>query len=388
VIHLYGKTYNKAELLRRVGDISQIASVKLYELSAGNEKGVEAVDFRTGSGLNFTVLPGRGMDISFAEYNGIPLCWRSSTGDVASSYFEPFGAGWLRGFYGGLLTTCGMTYVGAPPAEPNVGAKQKERSSPLLMRFLDEGEEYGPHGRVSYIPAKNVWVDSRWEGNEYIMWVQGKVRETSLFGVNLSLTRRVITKLGSTKIRVEDLIDNLGYETAPFMYLYHINGGFPSVDGETEMISTSLNAIPRDEDAAPGLEERSRFQAPTAGFKEQVFYHEMGCDEKNHAYAALVNRQFNNGQGFGFFVRYHKDQLPKFIQWKMNGEGTYVVGMEPANCWVEGRKRERERGTLQYIEPGGRKHFEMEIGVLRSNEEIEELKEKIEDIKSYQKSIG
>lgn len=381
MIHLYGKTYNRAELLRRVGDISQIASVKPYELSAGSEKGVETVDFRTGSGLNFTVLPGRGMDISFAEYNGIPLCWRSSTGDVAASHFEPFGTGWLRGFYGGLLTTCGMTYVGAPPAEPN------DKRLPL-MRFLDEGEEYGAHGRISYIPAKNVWVDSRWEGNEYIMWVQGKVRETSVFGVNLCLTRRVITKLGSTKIRIEDVIDNLGYEAAPFMYLYHINGGFPAVDEGTEMISTSLNAMPRDEDAAPGLEEHSRFQTPTAGFKEQVFYHEMGCDEKHHAYAALVNREFNNGQGFGFFVRYHKDQLPKFTQWKMNGEGTYVVGMEPANCLVEGRKRERERGTLQYIEPGGRKHFEMEIGVLRSHEEIEELEEKIAHITSHQKSIG
>jgi len=314
------------------------------------------------------------MDISFAEYNGIPLCWRSSTGDVAASYYEPEGIGWLRGFYGGLLVTCGMTYVGAPGSLDN--------AAHALSSFLEEGEELGVHGRVSYIPAQNVWVDSRWEGDEYIMWVQGKVRETALFGPNLCLTRRVQAKLGDTKLRIEDVVENLGYQPAPFMYLYHINGGFPAVDEGTEMISTSVEVTPRDEIAQGGLDNYSRFQAPTEGFKEEVFYHEMASDKENHVYAALVNKEFNNGQGFGFFVRYHKTQFPKFTQWKMNAQGAYVVGMEPANCWVEGRAKERERGTLHYIEPGGREHYESEIGVLRSREEIEKLEEKIAQIKA------
>ena len=373
MIKLYGREYTKAELLRRVGDISQLGSVKHYELKTGNSKGVEAVDFRTGSGFNFTVLPGRGMDISFAEYNGIPLCWRSSTGDIAASYYEP-GSGWLRGFYGGLLVTCGMTYVGAPgPLDTPAHA---------LSRFLEEGEELGLHGRVSYIPAQNVWVDSRWEGNEYIMWVQGKVREATVFGQNLCLTRRIQAKLGDTKLRIEDVIENLGYEPVPFMYLYHVNGGFPAVDDGSEVISTAVEVLPRDEIAETGIGNYSRFQGPMPNFKEEVFYHDMECDEENHVYAALVNKEFNNGQGFGFYIRYHKTQFPRFIQWKMTGEGIYVAGMEPANCWVEGRAKEQERGTLQYIEPGGRKHYESEIGVLRSREEIEELEGKIANIKS------
>jgi hypothetical protein len=37
---------------------------------------------------------------------------------------------------------------------------------------------------------------------------------------------------------------------------------------------------------------------------------------------------------------------------------------------------------MQYIEPGGRRHHESEIGVLRSREEIEKLEEKIASIKS------
>ena len=64
----------------------------------------------------------------------------------------------------------------------------------------------------------------------------------------------------------------------------------------------------------------------------------------------------------------------------MCGEGTYVFGLEPSNCGVEGRAKERERGSLQYIEPGGRRHYEVEIGVLTSNAEIDELQEKIAKI--------
>jgi len=360
VIKLYGREYDKKELLKHVGDISQIAGVKYYEFSDGMQKGVDAVDFRTGSGFNFTVLLRRGMDISYAEYKGIPLSYRSWTGDVAPEFFEPEGLGWLRGFYGGLLTTCGLTYVGAP--------------------CKDGEDELGLHGRLSYIPAKNIFIDSKWEGNTYLMWAQGKVHEAAFFGTNVCLTRRISAKLDSAKLRIEDIVENLGHEPTPHMFLYHINVGFPVLDENAEFISTSVNVLPRDEEAEKGIEQHSKFQPPTQGFKEQVFYHDMKADTDNHVYVAIINRAFNNGGGIGVYLRYHKTQFPKFIQWKMNGEGAYVVGMEPANCWVEGRAKERERGTLQYIEAGERRHYETEISVLTSNEEINELERKIKEV--------
>ena len=61
----------------------------------------------------------------------------------------------------------------------------------------------------------------------------------------------------------------------------------------------------------------------------------------------------------------------------MCGEGSYVFGLEPSNCGVAGRAKEREDGSIRYIEPGGRRHYEVEIGVLTSNAEIDELEEKI-----------
>ena len=157
--NLFGRMWTRRELMERVGDISQLGGIRTSTLNDGNENGVRTVEVRTGTGFRFVVLPDRGMDISEADYAGRSLCWRSGTGDVAPAFFEPTGRGWLRGFSGGLLTTCGLTYLG--PAA------------------TDEGETLGQHGRISYIPARNVLADGEWRENEYAMWVQGKVSETT-----------------------------------------------------------------------------------------------------------------------------------------------------------------------------------------------------------------
>ena len=63
--------------------------------------------------------------------------------------------------------------------------------------------------------------------------------------------------------------------------------------------------------------------------------------------------------------------MPEFIEWKMMGVRNYVVGMEPANCSVLGRAAERQRGTLQFLEPGERREYRLEIGVLDGATAIE-----------------
>ena len=54
----------------------------------------------------------------------------------------------------------------------------------------------------------------------------------------------------------------------------------------------------------------------------------------------------------------------------MTGEGVYVMGIEPGNAYVMGRKIEREEGRLQYIKGGESRNFKIEIGVLPTNKEI------------------
>ncbi|MEA3346163.1 MAG: DUF4432 family protein, partial [Chloroflexota bacterium] len=72
---------------------------------------------------------------------------------------------------------------------------------------------------------------------------------------------------------------------------------------------------------------------------------------------------------------YRKAELPHFTEWKQMGDGDYVVGMEPANCLVEGRDVDRAAGRLQFLEPGEGREVHLEIGVLTSAGEMEAFRQ-------------
>jgi hypothetical protein len=77
---LFSRTWTRTELLEHVGDLSQIGGIRLGEWADGTERGLRVADVRTGSGLAFSVLLDRGMDIGPASYKGMPLAWASPTG--------------------------------------------------------------------------------------------------------------------------------------------------------------------------------------------------------------------------------------------------------------------------------------------------------------------
>jgi hypothetical protein len=354
MVKLFDQIYSKDELLKYVGQMEQIGGIKLFELSEGVEKGVRAALVRTGK-LNFLVAIDRCMDIVNAEYMGTPLAFISPTEIVAPSFFEPQGLGWLRGFFGGLLTTCGLTYAGAPT--------------------VDEGEQLGLHGRISYSPAKLLRSEEYWDGDNYVLALEGECREAMIFGPNIKLRRRIETVLGGKHVRICDRVVNCGWERQPLMIIYHFNLGFPILDEGSRLVSTSKVYFPRDEEAKAGAEKFDTFQPPTKGFREKVYIHDLEVDEEGYAYTALVNDRLN----LAFYIKFRKRELPRLIEWKMMGEGTYVLGMEPSNCFVMGRAKEKELGTLQYIEPQEEREFNLEIGVLQGNE-ILQYEEKVNKI--------
>lgn len=362
MVTLYGKTFSQRELLAHVGSLAQIGGVREVILQDGPTRGVRAAEFETGTGLTFTVLLDRGMDIGAAKYRGASLAWQSATGPAHPAYFEPEGFGWLRTFHGGLMTGCGLTTAGAPS--------------------VDEGESLGLHGRLSHLPASNTWVDGAWRGDEYEMWARGRMRQAIVFGENVTLTRRIWARLGESRLFLRDLVTNEGYRRVPHMILYHCNFGFPLLDEGAELIAPSRQVTPRDAVAAPGLETHNRYEAPIAGYAEQCFYHEMIADADGWVTVLLANRGYDGGRGLGAYVRYRQDTLPCFTQWKMVGQGEYVTGLEPANCLVEGRAKDRERGILQFLEPGETRIYELEIGVLDGNEAIAALAERIQRLKA------
>jgi hypothetical protein len=355
---LFSREFTRQELLRRAGNADQFASVRLSRLQGGRSEGVLVADFRTGSGLSFTVAPDRAMDITHGDFRGMPLCWRSATGDVAPTYYEPEGLGWLRGFCGGILATCGLTYLGAP--------------------CEDEGEPLGLHGRISNTPADNVLADTRWDGDDLILFVQGKVREAAVFGPNIVLSRTISAKLGGKSFAIHDAVTNEGQTTQPHMILYHFNMGYPAVSEDSEFLSPSAEILPRDADAREVLDKVARFDAPIDGEVERVFEHRMNADGDGRVMAAIVNRALR----FGVFVRYNRGQLPRFAHWRMCASGHYVCGMEPANCFVTGRDKARAKGELQFLEPGETRHYDLEFGVLSSEEEIADAEATIWAVKS------
>ncbi len=332
--------------MKYIGDISQIAGARSCTLESGRARGVRAVEVKTGGGLCFTVLPDRGLDIAWADYKGMAISYISKTGVVSPAYFEATGNDFLRGFFAGLLTTCGLTYMGAA--------------------CEDEGIMLGLHGRVSNIPAEDVCVFNEWQGDDFVMKVRGRVRESAVFAENMVLTREVEARMGENRLFIRDRVENCGYDRQPLMLLYHCNFGFPLLDSRTELILEESAVKARDAEAEKGLAMCRKFDDPVHGYSEQVFYHDLIPQEDGMVTVRLFNKSIGES-GLGVYLKYSKRQLPYFTEWKQIGEGEYVVGLEPATWYPEGRKRAREKGELEYLDPGTVRHFEIEIGVIEGS---------------------
>jgi hypothetical protein len=94
-------------------------------------------------------------------------------------------------------------------------------------------------------------------------------------------------------------------------------------------------------------------------YAEQVFAHELDTSLAT-AEAKLTNRRL----GLSLAVRFRPAELPALFQWKMLGSGTYVLGLEPANCpAIEGRATARERGQLPILSPGESRSYTLEFEV-------------------------
>ena len=172
--------------------------------------GMRIIDAYNASGLQFTLLPDRGLDIWTAHYKGIPLTWIAQ-----GSPFPPdFGQTWLQQFNGGLLTTCGLTHVGA------AGDRRRSRE-----KFRDL------HGRYSRLRAENIAKTWRTDSIRAVhaSSFPASCARAALFGVQLRLTRTYRLDLAGAHIELTMRVTNLGDIPAPLMLLYHINVGFPLV---------------------------------------------------------------------------------------------------------------------------------------------------------------
>ncbi len=337
---LFGKNLSKAEIRKCTGSMAQIADIELSRLNGGGKSDlVRIARVRTGGGLSFTVILDRALDIGEANYKGTPVAWCSQTGYTHPAFYEADGNKWLEGFFGGLLTTCGLNYAGAAGK--------------------DNGKDLGLHGRISNIPAENVFVKKYWTGNDYILELSGEARETGVFGENLLLTRKLKVIAGQNTIYLEDTVENRGFKTTEHMIIYHMNFGYPLVSEDSVFSSPTKKIIPVTAVAEKDIKNIEKITPPSPAYVERVYHRLMQTDKKGFVAVNLKNTRLKTGVK----IRYDGRALDNFIQWKMFGAGEYVMGLEPSNCYVWGRAKNREMGTLKYLKPGGKQTYKIEISV-------------------------
>ena len=336
-----GREWKAAQLRQRVGHMDQLAGIKAVEGADGLERGNRILEVWTGSGLTFQIQADRGMDITACRFRDVALGWLSPVRETHPSHFEPAGLGWLRTFAGGLLATCGLDQFGSPSR--------------------DGDEDLGLHGRISNLPARSVGHRAYWEGDVYRLEVCGEVRQARLFGENLVLRRTIAAELGSSTIRIKDVVSNEGFSPYPHMILYHFNIGFPMLSEEAHLHIEADLSEPRDAEAATGFANWSRFQPPIAGYSEQVFHHMPTASETGECRIELSNPAV----GLGLRWTYAQTSLPHLFQWKMMGQGAYVLGIEPANSsGIMGRAAARQSGDLPSLEPGESRTYEITLEVV------------------------
>jgi Domain of unknown function (DUF4432) len=360
---LHGRRYSRAELSRRAGRLEQAAGVRLVTLGDGVERGVRLLEFRTGTGFEFDVVVDRAFDIGRCEHAGRALAWTSATGFAGPWFYEPEGLGFFRGFGGGLLTTCGLDHA----------LFMAEDTAEQYHYPPKPTETFGLHGRVSNRPARLAGYGERWEGDECVLYAEGEVLQAAVFGEQLLLRRRIEARVGESRLLIRDEVVNVGHDRTPHMLLYHVNAGWPVVDEGSELLVPATAVEPRGDHAVEGYDV---IEAPRSGFVEQVFEHEVAAEADGRVPVGVVNRRL----GLGICEVFRRDQLPHHFVWRMLGEGTYVVGIEPCTNRVAGRLDARARGELIELGAGESRSYELELGALVGEAAIEEFAARVRSL--------
>ncbi len=374
MVALYGGELTRRQVAERAGMLSQFAGVRLMTLGDGVERGIRLLEFRTGTGLRFTVLVDRALDIADCEYRGAAIGWNSPAGFRHPGLHEYEGEGglaWLRSF-SGLIVTCGLDHV-------------------LFMHSQDAAHYNYPHrktvdssihGRISTIPARLSGYGEVWDGDECTLYCEGIVQQSTVFGEDLHLIRRIEAKVGSNEILLKDRVVNHGFCRTPHMLLYHINVGHPVLaEGSRYLapIAHTVWAAHPESYRAQGVGYRTA-PAPQMPFHEQVWEHWLAADGDGQVPVALVNDGFDGGRGLGFVVETRKSEFPCQFQWQNYQAGQYAMGIEPSTNHVLGKPFAAERDELIWLDHGEERSYTTRMAVLDGSAPIAAMEQRIRSI--------
>ena len=351
---LYGLPISAADLAARSGSLTQFGGVRLVTLGDGIERGMRMLEFRTGSGLAFSVLVDRAMDIAEMSHNGRAIGWHSPTGFRHPGLHDPEGEdglGWTRSF-SGFLGTCGLDHILGPETVPANSYNYPRKAM----------VSHGLHGRIGAIPARLTGYGELWKGERCTLWAEGIVVQAAVFGEVLHLQRRIEADLGGNEVRLSDRVVNAGFALTPHMLMYHINLGYPVIDEGARYLAPIRQVVWATHEAALKAQRTGyrRCPGPRQGFAEQVWEHAMAADAAGHVPVAVVNDRL----GFGLEVQSRLSQLPCAYQWQNFQAGHYVMGIEPSTHHAKGNLFARQRDEMIWLAAGETRDYDLRFRVL------------------------
>ncbi|MFO1106545.1 MAG: aldose 1-epimerase family protein [Amaricoccus sp.] len=360
MVRLHGQDLTRRQLAERAGMLSQVAGVRLMTLGDGVERGIRMLEFRTGTGLRFTALVDRALDIADFEYKGQAIGWHSASGfrhPGLHDYEGEGGLAWTRSF-SGLVLTCGLDHIGFTAEVPSLHYDYPPRAT---MR-------HSLHGRISTIPARLTGYGERWEGDRCFLWAEAVVQQAAVFAENLHLIRRIEAEVGGNEVRLSDRVVNQGFQTTPHMFFYHVNVSYPLLDEGARYVAPIRDVVwashaetYRDQGAG-----YRTLLGPQPRFTEQVWEHDLAADAAGLVPVAVLNDRL----GLGFELESRKDQLPCAYQWQSFRAGQYTMGVEPSTHHALGDLAARERGEIIWLEHGDSRSYEVAFRVLDGAAEI------------------
>jgi hypothetical protein len=281
-----------AALRTFAGGLRQIASVRRITLEDGPERGVAAIAFSTGGGLDFWALADRAMDIGPLWLKGAQIAWQGPAGFVHPSLVDAEdhgGRGFERAF-SGFLQSCGLEHNRQPAAG------------------------YPLHGRLPFLPARVIAAGENWDAETPHLYCEAEIVQWRLAAESLRLVRRIEAPIGGTELVIRDRVENRGPAPQRCALLYHFNLGFPFIAPGTIV---TVN----------GRTEFGPLKPPDATILPVV----KGADAVGET---GVCRMFNpdDPAAPGMTVEFSADTLPHLQIWHDARPSTYVLAVEPCTA--------------------------------------------------------
>jgi len=317
-----------------IGHPAQLLDVRRFELREGKARGVACIEVQNSQGLSVTILQDRCMDLGGLRYQGVNYAYQTACGIVAPEYYYGGEDSFFRNFGGGMMATCGLDNTG-----PGCTV---------------DGREHYRHGLIGNIPAEHVSVVRCGSGAYETVTVKGEVHQTCFMQEYLTLKREYEFRDNSPAFTIRDRIRNDGYQSAPYVIMYHFNVGYPLLSESARVEIPAKKVWPRSGNMEE-MEGYGLISPPDPGWKPQAYFHDMETGEGDRAEIRIYNEKLHKGLMLGF----DREALPKLVQWKLFRPGEYVMGIEPCTALPYGRKRLLEQGIMPVLEPGEEKEIEI-----------------------------